>query len=81
MGHDCLRDVSCVFVCWQVKDRVLWRAALENGGYSPQTDEAPFAQIQSPKKDRYGSPPLKLLPQLLGLGRGELGLIFFFIHK
>ena len=72
MGHVSSYDVSCVFMCWQVKDRVLWRAALENGGYSPQTDEAPFAQIQSPKKDRYGSPPLKPLPQLAGLGRSEL---------
>ena len=47
-------DQCHVCVYEQVKDRGLWRAALENGGYSPQTDEAPFAQIQSPKKTGTG---------------------------
>jgi hypothetical protein len=35
----------------QVQDRVLWRAALENGGYSPQTADAPFSNIRMPQKD------------------------------
>ncbi|KAK7504212.1 hypothetical protein BaRGS_00004516 [Batillaria attramentaria] len=31
----------------KVKDRAAWRAALESGGYSPQTDELPFAQLEN----------------------------------
>ncbi|XP_076442628.1 LOW QUALITY PROTEIN: bromodomain adjacent to zinc finger domain protein 1A-like [Babylonia areolata] len=36
----------------KVKDRAQWRAALENGGYSPQTEQLPFALQQSPKKEK-----------------------------
>ncbi|XP_076463791.1 bromodomain adjacent to zinc finger domain protein 1A-like [Babylonia areolata] len=36
----------------KVKDREAWRAALENGGYSPLTDEAPFARVHSAKKSK-----------------------------
>lgn len=34
----------------KVKDRFIWRAALESGSYSPQTAEAPFIQVKTPQK-------------------------------
>ncbi|KAL8611016.1 hypothetical protein ACOMHN_042632 [Nucella lapillus] len=39
----------------KVKDRTAWRDALERGGYSPYSDEAPFARVHSPKKSKADS--------------------------